>query len=157
MDNLSRAARSDNMRKIRSRDTRPELLVRSGLHRLGFRFRLAARGLPGRPDIVLPRWHAAVLVHGCYWHQHSRCIDGHVPKTKRGYWVPKLEQNVRRDRRNRAALRKLGYTVFVVWECEAVRPEKLAPKLAQISRRVRNGTRYPPRPARGKRGAATPL
>ncbi|MBF5044507.1 DNA mismatch endonuclease Vsr [Aggregicoccus sp. 17bor-14] len=139
MDLLSKEARSENMRRIRSRDTRPELLVRRALHRLGFRFRLSEQRLPGRPDIVLPRWQTVVFVHGCYWHQHSRCVDGHVPKTKRGYWVPKLERNVERDKENRHALRQLGYKVFVVWECEALRPTTLAARLGVISERIRGG------------------
>lgn len=138
------------MRRIRSRDTLPELLVRSGMHNLGFRFRIAESNLPGRPDIVLPKWRTVILVHGCYWHQHARCVDGHVPKTKRSYWVPKLTSNVERDRRNKRALRRLGFEVFVVWECEALSPQNLALKLDLIARRTRGRSVQPELPARGR-------
>lgn len=118
MDSVSKQKRSENMRAIRSRDTAPELRVRSELHKLGFRFRIAPKKLPGRPDIVLRRWNAVVLIHGCFWHQHSRCVDRHLPATRKGYWVPKLRRNVARDAENRAALEGLGFQVFVVWACE---------------------------------------
>ena len=125
------------MRRIRSQNTRPELLVRSAFHRQGFRFRLVDHRLPGRPDIVLPKWRTIVFVHGCYWHQHERCVDGRLPKTKRGYWVPKLARNVERDSENRRDLRRLGFRVFVIWECEAVKPDVLAVKVRLINQKIR--------------------
>jgi DNA mismatch endonuclease (patch repair protein) len=128
-DTLSRAARSENMRRIRAKDTVPEIAVRRALHRMGLRFRLHANTLPGKPDVVLRRHNAVVLIHGCFWHQHRRCIDGHVPRTNLAYWQPKLDRNVRRDRRNRRQLAQLGFRVLVVWECEARRPEVLDKKL----------------------------
>jgi DNA mismatch endonuclease, patch repair protein len=131
-DTLSRAARRENMRRIRAKDTVPELAVRRALHRMGLRFRLHANNLPGKPDVVLRRHNAAVLIHGCFWHQHRRCIDGHVPRTNLAYWKPKLERNVRRDRRNRRQLARLGFRVLVVWECEARRPEVLDKKLRRF-------------------------
>lgn len=133
-DLLSRAARSENMRRIRAKDTTPELLVRQALHRMGLRFRLHASALPGKPDVVLRRHHAVVLVHGCFWHQHRHCIDGRVPKTRLEYWKPKLDRNVERDRRNRRQLAQLGFRVLVVWECEARRPAVLDRKLRRFFR-----------------------
>jgi DNA mismatch endonuclease (patch repair protein) len=131
-DTLSRSARSENMRRIRATDTVPELAVRRALHRMGLRFRLHANALPGKPDVVLRRHGAVVLIHGCFWHQHRRCIDGHVPRTRLDYWQPKLERNVQRDRRNRRQLARMGFRVLVVWECEARRPEVLDAKLRKF-------------------------
>ena len=117
-DKLSKKKRSWNMSRIRSTDTKPEKLLRSVLHRMGFRFRLYQRGLPGRPDIVLPKYHTVVFVHGCFWHQHPGCIEAVRPKTNMKYWEAKLDGNVIRDRRNRKTLRKQGWSVFRIWECQ---------------------------------------
>ncbi len=110
--------RRRTMQRIRKKDTKPELLVRSVLHRLGLRFRLHRRSLPGVPDIVLPRHKIVVLVHGCFWHQHS-CKLGKLPKSNLSYWVPKLKRNQTRDIVNEAALRDAGWKVVTIWECEA--------------------------------------
>jgi DNA mismatch endonuclease (patch repair protein) len=106
------------MSRIRSSDTKPEMLLRSALHRMGFRFRVHKKGLPGRPDIVLPKYHAVIFVHGCFWHQHPGCIEAVRPKTNQEYWTAKLENNVKRDRKNLETLRKGGWKVFRFWECE---------------------------------------
>lgn len=106
------------MSRIKSRDTKPELIVRSLLHRQGFRFRLHDRSLPGTPDIVLKKHKTVIFVHGCFWHQHKGCKYAAMPKTRREFWRQKLAGNVTRDRRNRKALEKLGWRVLVVWECE---------------------------------------
>jgi DNA mismatch endonuclease, patch repair protein len=125
MDVHSREQRSRNMAAIRSVNTKPEMRVRSALHKLGFRFRLHRKDLPGRPDIVLPKHRTAVFVHGCFWHCH-RCKYGTVtPATRAEFWAGKRAGNVARDRRNAAALRKLGWRVVVLWECE-VRTEEAA-------------------------------
>lgn len=118
MDRLSRKHRSWNMSRIRGRDTKPEVTVRSLLHRMGFRFRLHAKELPGRPDIVLPRYRTAVLVHGCFWHRHPGCQFAYQPKSRTVFWTKKFEENVARDRKTRAALGQAGWHVIVVWECE---------------------------------------
>src|SRR6266446_9314751 len=97
-DKLSVGRRSWNMSRIKSRDTNPELSVRRSLHRLGYRYRLHRNNLPGKPDIVLPKHRIAIFVHGCFWHQHSGCIDCSKPKTNAKYWGPKLLANVQRDR-----------------------------------------------------------
>jgi DNA mismatch endonuclease (patch repair protein) len=109
--------RSRNMAAIRHRDTKPELIVRRIVHRLGYRFRLHRRDLPGRPDLVLSRHHAVIFVHGCFWHQHS-CRYGRVaPATRAEFWKTKRDDNVARDTRNIRALRTMGWRVLVIWEC----------------------------------------
>jgi len=108
--------RSANMSRIRSKDTKPEMLVRKALHRLGFRFRLHVRGLPGCPDIVLPKYQTVIQVKGCFWHGHT-CPDGRLPKSNRDYWIPKLIRNRKRDKANDRKLRRLGWSVRNLWEC----------------------------------------
>ncbi|MDA8170250.1 MAG: DNA mismatch endonuclease Vsr [Nitrospiraceae bacterium] len=132
MDTLSPERRSANMRKIRSRDTSPEILVRRLVHGMGFRFRLHDTRLPGKPDIVLPRLKRIIEVRGCFWHQHPGCIDSHIPKTRLKYWVPKLAKNKRRDKENEAKLNALGWRMFVVWECEIKDTKKLVKRLARF-------------------------
>lgn len=113
------------MAQIRSKNTQPEILVRSELHRMGLRFRLHAKALPGRPDIVLPRWRTAIFVHGCFWHRHTGCRWAYSPKSRVPFWESKFAGNVARDRRSRAALARLGWRVVVLWECQAVDPSRL--------------------------------
>jgi len=110
------AKRSAMMSRIRSKDTLPEMLVRKSLHRLGFRFRLHVRSLPGRPDIVLPKHRIIIQVKGCFWHGHT-CRDGRLPKSNREYWVPKLLRNKERDVSNERKLRRMGWSVRTLWEC----------------------------------------
>jgi DNA mismatch endonuclease (patch repair protein) len=129
-DVVSVETRSRMMAGIRGRDTKPELAVRRYLHCHGLRYRLHARELPGRPDVVLPRYRTAVFVHGCFWHRHESCRFAYTPKTREEFWLRKLEGNAARDGRDQQRLRDLGWRVEVVWECE-VGPERL-------SRLVRN-------------------
>jgi DNA mismatch endonuclease, patch repair protein len=117
-DQITKARRSWNMSRIRGADTAPELEVRSLLHRHGFRFRLHRRDLPGKPDIVLPKYQTAIFVHGCFWHRHSRCRFAYTPKSNRRFWSDKFAANIRRDRRTKAALRRLGWSVVTIWECQ---------------------------------------
>lgn len=117
------------MSRIRGRNTSPERLVRSVLHRMGYRFRLHGRDLPGRPDIVLPKHRTVVFVHGCFWHRHPRCRFAYTPKTRVGFWTGKFEENIERDRRVRRRLRNLGWHVIVVWECQTTDREALADRL----------------------------
>ena len=126
------------MSRIRGRDTRPEKLVRSLLHRLGFRFSLKRRDLPGRPDIVLPRHKTVVFVHGCFWHRHAGCRNSVLPKTRPEFWLAKLDGNVARDRRNVAALKRLGWKVLTVWECELADEQKLSRNLLSKLSRAAN-------------------
>jgi DNA mismatch endonuclease (patch repair protein) len=117
------------MRKITSKDTSPELVVRSLAHQLGFRFRLHRRDLPGTPDLVFPRLGKAIFVHGCFWHLHPGCRLSRIPKTRIEYWKPKLERNRDRDMAVLRVFRKLGWKVLVVWECETATPDLLRRKL----------------------------
>jgi DNA mismatch endonuclease (patch repair protein) len=123
--------RSAMMARIGQRNTKPELSVRRVLHRMGYRFRLHRKDLPGTPDIVLPRHHAAVLVHGCFWHRHPRCRFAYTPKTRFDFWSRKFQQNVERDQRTERALRRQGWAVLTVWECETRDIPKLSDKLAR--------------------------
>ena len=110
--------RSEMMSGIQGRDTAPEIIVRRIAHRLGFRFRLYRKDLPGRPDLVFPRYRTVVFVHGCFWHRHLGCQYAYTPKTRVKFWAGKFSQNVARDRRNEEALARLGWRVLVIWECE---------------------------------------
>lgn len=110
--------RSRMMSNIKGRDTQPEITVRQIAHRLGFRFRLYRNDLPGRPDLVFPRYRAVVFVHGCFWHRHRGCRYAYSPKTRVRFWTEKFRGNVERDRRNVNMLRQLGWRVLIIWECE---------------------------------------
>lgn len=132
MDKLTPERRSANMSRIRSRDTSPEMIVRRLVHAMGYRYRLHVASLPGKPDIVLPRLKRIIEVRGCFWHQHSGCIDSHVPKSRLQYWKPKLESNVFRDKANGRELRKLGWRICVVWECETKAARRLAKRLTRF-------------------------
>jgi DNA mismatch endonuclease (patch repair protein) len=123
------------MSRIRSCDTKPEMLLRSLLHRIGFRFRVHCKELPGRPDIVLPKYHTVIFVHGCFWHQHPGCIEATCPKSNTEYWKTKLEGNVTRDRRNSLALIESGWQVLRFWECELEKdPVQIAIRIAETLR-----------------------
>jgi len=129
MDRLTPSQRSALMSKVRGKNTRPEERVRSILHRLGFRFRLHRKDLPGTPDIVLPKYGTVIFVHGCFWHRHPACKKASMPQTNKEFWEAKLARNVERDRENAEALRRLGWKVLVVWECELKNPEILSVRL----------------------------
>jgi DNA mismatch endonuclease (patch repair protein) len=131
-DKLSADERSRNMASIRSKDMKPELAVRKATHALGFRFRLHRKDLPGKPDLVFPKYSAVIFVHGCFWHQHAEpgCLDGRPPKSNQGYWGPKLARNLERDAASRAALQAQGWRVLVIWECETKDAQALAEKIA---------------------------
>jgi DNA mismatch endonuclease (patch repair protein) len=118
MDPFGPAKRSEIMSHIRGKDTDVEKKVRSLLHSLGYRFRLHVDGLPGKPDIVLPKYASIVFVHGCFWHGHNRCKRASIPQTNREFWTQKISGNVQRDRRTTRELHKLGWKVLVVWQCQ---------------------------------------
>lgn len=119
-DKISKERRSANMSAIRSKGTKPELLVRRILHSMGYRYRLHRKDLPGKPDIVLPSRRAAIEVRGCFWHQHPdpQCRDARPPSSNLSYWGEKLRRNVARDEANLLALREAGWRVLIIWECE---------------------------------------
>ncbi|WP_300037416.1 very short patch repair endonuclease [uncultured Roseobacter sp.] len=120
----SKEVRRKNMSRIRARDTRPELIVRRGLHALGFRFRLHDKRLPGKPDLVLPKHHAVIFVHGCFWHGHD-CAMFRWPATRPEFWRSKIEGNQQRDARQLAALKQAGWRCALVWECALKGPGRL--------------------------------
>lgn len=131
MDRLLPQHRSWNMSRIKSRDTAPELSVRSALHRLGFRFRKATgEKLPGKPDIVLPKHRTAVFVHGCFWHRHKGCPFAYTPKSRTSFWASKFAGNVKRDARAIRKLRRLGWRVITIWECKTKDADALRSWLA---------------------------
>lgn len=140
-DVLTSEQRRRNMQAIRSRDTAPEMVVRRIIHRLGYRFRLHQKALPGHPDIVLPRLRRVVLVHGCFWHQHKSCRHATRPATRAEFWATKLDGNVRRDARVRRKLRTMGWKVLVVWECQTRKPEALASRLQSFLASTDSGHR----------------
>lgn len=109
------------MAQVRSTDTSPEIFVRRLLHSMGYQYRLHVKSLPGNPDIVFPRKHKAIFVHGCFWHQHNCKRGRRRPTSNKAYWHAKLDKNKQRDKRNRAELRKLGWKCLVVWECQIQR------------------------------------
>jgi len=131
MDNLSKAHRSWNMGRIRSTNTAPELKVRSVLHRLSYRFRLHAKKLPGKPDIVLPKWKMVIFVHGCFWHRHQDCTFCYMPKSRTEFWRAKFRGTVERDKVSAKKLLDLGWRVCTIWECEIANDEELASKLQE--------------------------
>ncbi len=120
MDTISPERRSENMRRIRGKDTRPELVVRRALFAMGYRYRLHSAKLPGKPDLVFPSQRKVIFVHGCFWHNHShvRCKIARFPKSNSNYWAEKLMRNVQRDTERRAELRKIGWKALVIWECQ---------------------------------------
>ena len=117
-DKIARERRSLNMAAIRSKNTKPEIAVRKALYAMGVRYRVHKKDLPGKPDVYIPKLRVAILVHGCFWHMHENCIDGHIPKTQSKYWLAKLERNVVRDRLHLVKLKEVGITPVVIWACE---------------------------------------
>ncbi len=124
MDTLTKEKRSWNMSKIRSKNTKPEITVRSKLHKAGYRFRLHVKGLPGKPDIVLPKYNTIIFINGCFWHRHKGCKYAYKPKTRVDFWNEKLNRNIKRQGEVLKELRDLEWKVLVIWECE-VGNEKL--------------------------------
>jgi DNA mismatch endonuclease, patch repair protein len=139
MDTLSPAERSRRMGLVRQKDTAPELIVRRLLHRMGCRFRLHRRDLPGRPDIVLPRHRLAIFVHGCFWHRHDdpACTLARLPKTRLDFWLPKFEANQARDAAAEAALAAAGWRVLVFWQCQLRDAAALEARLAEALGKAR--------------------
>lgn len=130
IDPLTVGQRSELMSRVRSKDTEPEMRVRRLVHRMGYRYRLHAKELPGRPDLVFRPRRKVIFVHGCFWHRHDGCARASTPKTRTSYWEDKFRKNVIRDRRNLLDLAELGWDVIVVWECETRDLDQLATRLA---------------------------
>lgn len=125
VDSLSPKERSEIMARVRSKNSRPEMLVRKLVFSLGYRYRLHQKNLPGCPDLVFRSRHKVILVHGCFWHRHAGCGLARMPKSRLEFWMPKLEGNKLRDRRNNRALAREGWKVLTVWECQLGKPERL--------------------------------
>ncbi|WP_114793120.1 DNA mismatch endonuclease Vsr [Niabella yanshanensis] len=117
-DIWSKEKRSEVMSKIRSKDTKPEIMLRKALFALGYRYRIHNKKLPGKPDIVLPKYKTAIFVHGCFWHYHADCREGRIPNTNSTFWKEKLLKNISRDQKHQEALQQLGWKVLVCWECD---------------------------------------
>jgi len=130
-DIVDQVTRSRMMAGIKGKDTRPEMLLRRSLHRMGFRFRLHDSRLPGHPDLCLRKHNAVILVHGCYWHRHEDCRFATTPKSREEFWLKKFATNIERDARNQQALRDQGWRVGIVWEC-ALRPKFLASTIRSV-------------------------
>ena len=131
MDHVTVSERSRMMSKVPSRHSTAEIQVRKILHRLGYRFRLHRPQLPGTPDIVLPKYRGVVFVNGCFWHGHSDCPKGRLPKTRVEYWANKIEKNKERDSRTSAQLSESGWNVVVIWQCELRDPEVVVSRLTK--------------------------
>jgi DNA mismatch endonuclease, patch repair protein len=135
-DVFSKEKRSEIMSRIRGKNTTPELKVRSMLYRMGYRFRLHVADLPGKPDIVLPKYKTVIFVHGCFWHHHKGCPFAYMPRTKTEFWRSKLHGNVQRDSRDKAVLQGLGWAVEAVWECQTTYGEDLERLLRALDLRL---------------------
>jgi DNA mismatch endonuclease (patch repair protein) len=127
-----RAHRSWTMSRVKSKNTVPEIVVRRAAHELGLRFRLHRGDLPGKPDLVFPRWRVAIFVNGCFWHSHEGCNRARLPRSNSAYWKGKLLRNVERDHESFQSLRRAGWRVIVIWECESKRPAQLKAKLRRV-------------------------
>lgn len=133
MDTMTKKQRSYCMSRIKSKDTKPEIIVRKALSSLGVKYRLHSKKLPGTPDIVIPKAKTAIFINGCFWHQHKGCKKIIIPKSNRGYWKNKLVRNVEKQKKDTAILRKNGWKVVKIWECEAKKEDKLKRKLKNLN------------------------
>lgn len=129
MDTLAPAERSARMALVRAKDTKPELLVRRLVHRMGYRYRLYRSDLLGKPDLVFPACGKVIFIHGCFWHRHARCALARLPKSRGDFWLPRLTANSERDARNVRAQRRLGWSVLTIWECQLGDTAKLANRI----------------------------
>jgi DNA mismatch endonuclease (patch repair protein) len=132
MDTLSPQERSERMGRVKGKDTKPELLVRRLVYGMGYRYRLHAGALPGKPDLVFGQRKCAIFVHGCFWHRHRGCALGRLPKSRLDFWKPKLEGNRQRDLRNQRKLRRAGWRFLVIWECQLDDEKKLKQRLVNF-------------------------
>ena len=133
MDTLTPVERSERMSRVRSKDTKPELIVRHLVHRMGYRYRLHVSHLPGKPDMVFPKLRKIIFVHGCFWHRHnSSCALTRWPKSNLDFWKPKLEENHRHDEKNIRKARRMGYSVMVIWECQVKNTDKLERRIRKF-------------------------
>jgi DNA mismatch endonuclease (patch repair protein) len=132
MDVFSQEKRSQVMSKIKDKDTKPEKIIRTMLHNMGYRFRLHRRDMPGNPDIVLPKYKKVIFVHGCFWHGHKGCARAKRPSSNENFWSEKLAKNMERDKKNQKELIKLGWNYLIIWQCQIkkVNSEKIAQRIS---------------------------
>jgi DNA mismatch endonuclease (patch repair protein) len=140
MDIISGERRSWNMSRIKGKDTKPELVVRSTLHKMGYRFRLHKKELPGKPDIVLPKYKTVIFVHGCFWHRHKGCKFAYKPKSRVDFWNAKFDETIARDKRNRKQLEAKGWNIEIIWECETANIYMLTARLRSIFDEIKTKT-----------------
>lgn len=136
MDVFSKEKRSDIMSRVHSKDTKPEEIVRKYLFSKGFRYRKNDKRYPGKPDIVLPKYHTVIFVNGCFWHQHPGCKAATMPAANRDYWEKKLKRNVERDAKQVRQLKEMGWQVIVLWECEISNKEKRKARLPKLANEI---------------------
>ncbi|MCE8005286.1 very short patch repair endonuclease [Billgrantia ethanolica] len=132
VDSVDRETRSKIMGKVRNKDTGPEMTVRRLVHGAGYRYRLHGKKLPGKPDLVFKGRRKVIFVHGCFWHRHEGCPLARLPKSRLDFWLPKLEANRERDKRNEERLQEMGWAVLVIWECELKSPNSLLLKISEF-------------------------
>lgn len=132
MDNLTPAERSAIMARVRSKDSKPELLIRRMIYAMGYRYRLHAKELPGKPDIVFRPLRKAIFVHGCFWHRHENCALARLPKSRLSFWMPKLEKNKERDRQIKTLLKKMHWRTLTIWECEIDNPTRVQNRIRRF-------------------------
>lgn len=133
-DTLTRRQRSERMGRIRGKDTKPEMRVRKLVHSMGYRYRLHRKDLPGNPDLVFPARRKAIFIHGCFWHRHpsARCRLARLPKSRLDFWLPKLEENHRRDKRNLSKLKALGWAAMTIWECQISKNQVISKRIRKF-------------------------
>lgn len=124
MDTVKKDVRSRNMAAIGAKNTKPEIVVRSYLHRKGLRFSIHKASMPGKPDLYLRKYNTVIFIHGCFWHRHRRCDNSILPKSRQDFWTPKLEGNALRDKKNIQALQAMGFRTIVAWECQVLDKRK---------------------------------
>jgi DNA mismatch endonuclease (patch repair protein) len=135
-DIFSKAKRSEVMSKVTAKDTRPEVKVRKFLFSKGFRYRKNDKRFPGKPDIVLPKYKTIIFVHGCFWHHHENCRAAALPRTNHEFWKDKMQTNVKRDKKNRMDLKKLGWKIIVVWQCQIKNRELFAETIKRVVKKI---------------------
>jgi DNA mismatch endonuclease (patch repair protein) len=149
MDKITPEQRSYTMSRIRSKDTKPEMLVRRHLHALGFRYSLHSSKLPGHPDLVLTKWHTVIFVNGCFWHRHEGCKAASTPKSNVEFWQAKFQRNVERDKHEHALLKAAGWRVIVIWECEV--KSRINELQSEITENNNGRSSQKPRPTQARR------
>ena len=134
----SKEIRSYNMSRIRGKNTKPEILIRKSLFSKGFRYNLHSKNLPGKPDIVLPKYKTVIFVHGCFWHGHEGCQYYVIPKTRTEFWLNKINTNIQNDMKNLISLRNMGWNVITIWECETKKKNNIKVLIDQIEKELYN-------------------